>query len=60
MCTRREKSRVKFKRAHEFDVRNTRVNAAGVSCYIYYDLLRLMHDKLSCPKCTNALGPENP
>ena len=45
LCTRREKSRVKYKRAHDFYARTThRANAAGVSCYVCYDLLRSMHD----------------
>ena len=56
-CTRREKSRVKYKRAHEFYARTThRANGAGVSCYVCYNLLRSMHDTLSCPKGTNALA----
>ena len=55
--TRREKSTVKYKRAHEFYARTThRANGAGVSCYVCYNLLRPMHDELSCPKCTNALA----
>ena len=55
--TRREKSRVKCKRAHEFYARTTRrANAAGVSCYVHCDLLRSMHDELSYPNCTNALA----
>ena len=55
--TRREKSRIKYKRAHEFYARTThRANAAGVSCYVCYDLLRSMHDTLSRPQGTNALA----
>ena len=54
---RREKSRVKYKRAHEFYARTThRANAASVSYYVYYDLLCSMHDTLSRPKGTNALA----
>ena len=55
--TRREKSRVKCKSAHQFYARTTRRgNAAGVSCYVYCDFLCSMHNKLSCPKCTNRLA----
>ena len=44
ISARREKSRVKCKRAREFYARTTRrANAAGVSCYVHYDLLRSMH-----------------
>ena len=58
--TRREKSRVKYKRAHEFYARTTHhTNGAGVSCYVCYDLLRSMHDTLPRPKGTNALA-KNP
>ena len=55
--SRREKSRIKYKRAHEFYARSThRANAPGVFCYVCYDLLRSMHDTLSRPKGTNALA----
>ena len=54
---RREKSRLKYKRAHEFYARTTyRVNAAGVSCYVCYDHLRSMHDTLSRHHGTNTLA----
>ena len=55
--TRKEKSRVKYKKAHEFYARTAhRASAAGVSCYVCYDLLRSMHDTLSRPKGTNGLA----
>ena len=56
-ASRREKSRVKYKRAHEFYARTThRANGVGVTCYVCYNLLRSMHDTLSRPKGTNALA----
>ena len=45
ISTRREKSKAKYERAHEFYARTThRANAAGVSCYVCY--------MTSCVRCT--------
>ena len=57
LCIHGQKNLGLNARAHQFYAQTTRrANAAGVSCHVHYDLLRSMHDELSCPKCTNALA----